>query len=228
MLVVEDPRIDAEKIPEPNRKKFNGCVEDKTIKTKNTSQSYLRSIISAFTQPSMVLLFIAAAVRHTGGYSWAHNNVSYFSHYHMGKEIGYWFMICAIVGGTVGVFIGGYISDLVVTRLGLHSRLWLLGTCTVVATPFAVLTLHLDPPQAFGTLMLYYFFAETWFSLLFTVLVEIVPSSVRSVCIGTFLFMMNNVGGNLPLLIDPLAKIPGLGLQKALYIFWPGLTASSG
>ena len=69
--------------------------------------------------------------------------------------------------------------------------------------------------------------AETWFSLVFTVLVEIVPSSIRSVCIGTFLFLMNNVGGNIPLLIDPLAKIPGLGLQTALYIFWPGLTASS-
>ena len=69
--------------------------------------------------------------------------------------------------------------------------------------------------------------AETWFSLVFTVLVEIVPASIRSVCIGTFLFLMNNVGGNVPLLIDPLAKLQGLGLQTALYIFWPGLIASS-
>ena len=69
--------------------------------------------------------------------------------------------------------------------------------------------------------------AETWFSLVFTVLVEIVPASIRSFCIGTFLFLMNNVGGNLPLLIDPLAKLRGLGLQTALYIFWPGLIASS-
>ena len=69
--------------------------------------------------------------------------------------------------------------------------------------------------------------AETWFSLLFTVLVEIVPASIRSVSIGAFLFLMNNVGGNLPLLVDPLAKIPGVGLQTALYISWPGLTAAS-
>lgn len=40
------------------------------------------------------------------GYSWAHNNVSYFSQYHQGREIGYWFMICAIAGGSVGVFVG--------------------------------------------------------------------------------------------------------------------------
>ena len=38
---------------------------------------------------------------------------------------------------------------------------------------------------------------------------------------------MNNVGGNLPLLVDPLSKLPGVGLQTALYISWPGLTAIS-
>ena len=38
---------------------------------------------------------------------------------------------------------------------------------------------------------------------------------------------MNNVGGNLPLLVDTLAKCPGVGLQMALYISWPGLTAAS-
>ena len=94
------------------------------------------------------------------GYAWAHNNVSYFQHYHEGKEIGYWFILTAILGGCVGVFAGGYISDLVVTRLGVHSRLWLLGVCTVLATPFSVLTLHLDPPYAFATLIFYYFFGE--------------------------------------------------------------------
>ena len=60
----------------------------------------------------------------------------------------------------MGVFAGGYISDLVVTRLGVHSRLWLLGVCTLLATPFSVLTLHLDPPYAFATLIFYYFFGE--------------------------------------------------------------------
>ena len=69
--------------------------------------------------------------------------------------------------------------------------------------------------------------AETWFSLLFTVLVEIVPPNIRSMCIGTFLFLMNNVGGNLPMLVDPITKLGGVGLQTALYIFWPGLIAAS-
>ena len=96
----------------------------------------------------------------SAGYAWAHNNVSYFQHYHEGKEIGYWFILTAILGGCVGVFAGGYISDLVVTRLGVHSRLWLLGACTLLATPFSVLTLPLAPPYAFATLIFYYFFGE--------------------------------------------------------------------
>jgi hypothetical protein len=69
--------------------------------------------------------------------------------------------------------------------------------------------------------------AETWFSLLFTVLVEMVPASTRSGCIGTFLFFLNNVGGNLPMLVEPLTKAQGLGLHSTLYIMWPGLVALS-
>jgi len=247
MLLLPDPRgesgADTPAPPPPLRKLSYGVLERKPVKPtlSNLSQqssssagsqlssvSYPRLVLTAFSRPAMLLLFLAAAVRHTAGYAWAHNNVSYFSHYHPAADIGYWFILCAMVGGCVGVFAGGYISDRVVVRLGLHSRLWLLGLATVLATPFAALTLHLDPPAAFGTLLLYYFFAETWFSLMFTVLVEIVPAAIRSVCIGSFLFLMNNVGGNLPLLIDPLTKVPGVGLQTALYITWPGLTAASG
>jgi len=189
--------------------------------------SYLRKVVTALSQPEMILLFLAASVRHTAGYSWAHNNVPYFSNYHQGKEIGYWLTVCTIGGGSVGVVGGGYLSDLAVTKLGLHSRLWLLSICTLMATPFAILTLYLEPPHAFATLFGYYFFAETWFSLLFTVVVEVVPASIRSGSVGTFLFLMNNVGGNLPMLVDPLTKVQGLGLQSTLYIMWPGLVAAS-
>ena len=65
----------------------------------------------------MLLLFLAAAVRHTAGYAWAHNNVSYFSHYHPAADIGYWFIICAIVGGCVGVFAGTHLFESSLTGL---------------------------------------------------------------------------------------------------------------
>ena len=115
----------------------------------------------------------------------------------------------------------------------------------ILAAPLAALTLALAPPQAFVTLAFYYFFgkivchvsrvmchvsplltaAETWFSLLFTVLVELVPASIRSLTLGTFLFLVNNLGGNLPLLVQPLAA--SLGLHTALYLAWPATTALS-
>ena len=102
----------------------------------------------------------------------------------------------------------------------LPSRLWLLSACTIIAAPLAVGTLYFPPPGAFGCLILYYFFAETWFAVLFTVIVEIVDPEVsqyinlknvlqhfcqvRSTCIAIFLFLMNLVGGNLPVIVSPL------------------------
>jgi hypothetical protein len=59
-----------------------------------------------------------------------------------------------------------------------------------------------------------------WFGILFAILVEIVPLSVRSTAVGVFLFVMNNIGGNLPILVDPVSK--ALGYRESLYIFYGG------
>ena len=95
----------------------------------------------------------------------------------------------------------------------------------ILAAPCAAGVLSVDPPAAFGFLMVYYFLAETWFAIPFTVLVEIVPNEVRSVCIAIFLFLMNNVGGNLPVIVAPVADLRGL--RFTLYIFWAGFVAAS-
>ena len=65
-----------------------------------------------------------------------------------------------------------------VSKLGLHSRLWLLAACTIAAAPLAAGVLYFDPPGAMGFLIGYYLFAETWFAVLFTVIVEIVEPEV--------------------------------------------------
>ena len=44
---------------------------------------------------------------------------------------------------------------------------------------------------------LYYLFAETWFAILFTVIVEIVPANTRGVCSAFFLFVMNVIAGKM-------------------------------
>jgi hypothetical protein len=68
-------------------------------------------------------------------------------------------------------------------------------------------------PSCFAT-------AEMWFGIVFAILVEIVPLSVRSTTVGVFLFVMNNIGGNLPILVDPVSK--ALGYRESLYIFYGG------
>ena len=171
------------------------------------------------------MLLLAAMARHTAGYAWAYNTRLYFQNYHPDFDIGYWILTASCVGGSFGVFAGGFFSDRLVARLGLPSRLWLLSGCTILAAPLAALTLFLDPPGSMFTLIAYYLFAETWFAVLFTVIVEIVDREVRATCIALFLFCMNLVGGNLPIIITPITYY--LDFQLALALVWPGCLALS-
>lgn len=59
-----------------------------------------------------------------------------------------------------------------------------------------------------------------WLGNFYAVLMEIVPLSVRSTAVGVFLFIMNNISGNLPIVIDPVSKI--IGYREALWIFYAG------
>ena len=172
------------------------------------------------------MLLLAAMARHTAGYAWAYNTRLYFQSYHPDFDIGYWILTASCVGGSFGVFAGGFFSDRLVARLGLPSRLWLLSGCTILAAPLAALTLFLDPPGSMFTLIAYYLFAETWFAVLFTVIVEIVDREVRATCIALFLFCMNLVGGNLPIIITPITYYLN-NFRLALALVWPGCLALS-
>lgn len=59
-----------------------------------------------------------------------------------------------------------------------------------------------------------------WFGIVFAVVVEIVPVEVRSSVVGIFMFVMNNIGGNLPILVDPIAKY--IGYRESIAIFYAG------
>ena len=75
----------------------------------------------------------------------------------------------------------------------------------------------------FLTQKLLFLTAETWFSILFTIIVELVPAAIKTSIIGMTLFAMNIIGGNVTLAIDPLEK--AIGYKEALYLFWPMLAA---
>lgn len=64
-----------------------------------------------------------------------------------------------------------------------------------------------------------------WFGILFAMVVEIVPLHVRSTTIGVFLFVMNNIGGNLPIAVEPVSK--QIGYRESLFIFYVGAYAFS-
>ena len=64
---------------------------------------------------------------------------------------------------------------------------------------------------------------------------------MKTSVLGIFLFMMNNVGGNLPVLLDPLSKLVGYrsvsatqksilteNPREALLLLFPGMVGFSG
>lgn len=90
----------------------------------------------------------------------------------------------------------------------------------LLATPLAAGVLLLEPPYNFICLLAAYGFAEMWMGVLFAILIELVPVKVCSVIVGIFLFVMNNIGGNLPVVVNPVKD--SIGYREALFIFYPG------
>lgn len=141
------------------------------------------------------------------------------------NQIGLWLFFDSLIGGSFGVFFGGFLSDKLVNKLGLHSRLWVLSAFTMLSVPFAFLTLYTEPVTSWVMLLIYYFCAETWFAILFTVIVEVVKPEVKAISIALFLFSMNIVGGNLPVIVEPIKQ--ALGYREAIVVVWPCLIALS-
>lgn len=178
------------------------------------------SLVKVLMQPRVILLMIAASIRHCGGMTFAYNADLYYNIYFPDVDLGWWLFAVTIGIGSIGVVIGGIVSDKFVAKMGIRSRVACLAISQLVATPFAFGSVYYDPLWAMITLGISYFFAEMWFGIVFAVLVEIVPLQVRSTTIGMFLFVMNNIGGNLPILVDPLAK--SIGYRGSVMFFYAG------
>ncbi|XP_076067893.1 D-galactonate transporter [Oratosquilla oratoria] len=182
-------------------------------------------ILKSFLRPGVIILFIAASARHTAGFCWAYNTQLYFTTYFPDFDLGLWVTVVSIVGGSLGVAVGGLVSDKLVIHLGLPSRLYVLAGSQLLATPLAAGVLYFPPPQAFYCLFAAYLFAEMWFGVLFAVLIEVFPPQLKSTSIAIFLFIMNNIGGNIPVLVDPLSK--HFTYRDALYLMYPGMYLTS-
>ncbi|KAJ8711473.1 hypothetical protein PYW07_008715 [Mythimna separata] len=178
------------------------------------------TIWHVIAQPRIILLCLAASIRHCGGMCFAYNADLYYRDYFPDVDLGWWLFAVTVGIGSVGVVAGGIISDKYVEKMGVRSRVLVLALSQLIATLPAFGSVVFGPLWAMITLAISYFFAEMWFGIVFAILVEIVPLSVRSTTVGVFLFVMNNVGGNLPILVDPVSKI--IGYREAIMIFYAG------
>ncbi|XP_031635813.1 uncharacterized protein LOC116348815 [Contarinia nasturtii] len=200
-------------LKEPERKAIG---EDQT----NANGRKKVSLYKVLTQPRIILLAIAASIRHCGGMTFAYNADLYYSIYFPDVDLGWWLFAVTIGIGSIGVVVGGVVSDVFVAKMGIKSRVAVLAISQLISTPGAFGSVYFEPVWAMITLGISYFFAEMWFGIVFAVLVEIVPFQVRSTTVGIFLFVMNNIGGNLPILVDPVAKY--LGYRESIMIFYAG------
>lgn len=91
----------------------------------------------------------------------------------------------------------------------------------IIAAPFAAGALFLKPPWAFISLIPSNIIGEMWVGVTLTVVVELVPNTIRSPAVAGYLFIISIIGGNVPLLVPPLKEITSL--RTALYILYPGL-----
>lgn len=65
-----------------------------------------------------------------------------------------------IVIGSIGVVVGGMVSDKIVAKMGIRSRCVVLAVSQIVSTPFAFGSVYFNPTYAMVSLGVSYFFGE--------------------------------------------------------------------
>jgi len=217
-------------VKEPKREsRVKMTTEEVEPSTRETVKEKFKLMIKLL-RPSLLLLCIASSIRNAAGYVWAYNTQVYFEG--LGQtptQIGTWMSWIPIVGGSTGVVFGGFISDRVVQRTGPHGRIWVLVASQLLSSPFAAGVLYFNPPYCYFSLIPNYIIGEMWVGVTLAVLVELVPSNVKTTAIATYFFIISNIGGNMPLLVPPLKAAfvdAGYGdvsaLRNTLYLLFPG------
>nr|CAH0100929.1 unnamed protein product [Daphnia galeata] len=223
LLTVREPKRGEKNVP--STVKVETSVGNSSTSAKEKFKQMIKLI-----RPSLLLLCIASSIRNAAGYVWAYNTQVYFEG--LGQtsiQIGTWMSWIPVVGGSIGVVFGGFISDRVVKRTGPHGRIWVLALSQIISSPFAAGVLFLEPPYCYFSLLPNYIIGEMWVGVALAVLVELVPADVRTTAVAAYFFIISNIGGNMPLLVPPVKKAfmnAGFGevdsLRNTLYLFFPG------
>ena len=94
-------------------------------------QSGLRRAAKTIGSPAMLLLLAGGSLRQSAGATWSYNAQLYFQQYYPGFNPGLAISLSTLIGGAVGCFLGGYLADMVVQRLGLYARVLVMAVTQV-------------------------------------------------------------------------------------------------
>lgn len=92
----------------------------------------------------------------------AYNCDLYFELYYPDYDLGWWLFAVTIVIGSIGVVVGGVVSDKFVAKMGIRSRAACLAISQLIATPFAFGSVYFAPTWAMVTLGISYFFGRSF------------------------------------------------------------------
>lgn len=133
--------------------------ERKAIGEENSGAAAKKvSLWKVLTQPRVMMLMLAASIRHCGGMTFAYNADLYYNTYFPDVDLGWWLFGVTIGIGSIGVVVGGIVSDKFVATMGIKSRVVVLAVSQLIAAPFAWGSVYYDPLGAMITLGISYFF----------------------------------------------------------------------
>ena len=151
---------------------------------------------------------------------WAYNNNTYFKFLGQSQtEISRYQGVIPMAAGVCGSFLGGLLSDRVAQRADPSHRIWVLVLSQILAAPFVVAVLYLEPPLCYYALIPTYMIGEMWIGVCLSVVVELVPERLRITGVGVYFFVITNIGGNMqvfvPLVQRALARTFNLSTVQA-------------
>ena len=69
--------------------------------------------------------------------------------------------------------------------------------------------MFLDPPYCYLSLIGNYVLGETFIGVCITIVVELFPARMRALAVGVYIFLIQNIGGNMEMFIPPLRLYAG-------------------
>jgi len=199
-----------------------------------TSQSLeWRLMGKLFCRPFLLVFFLASSLRMGAGYCFAYNNQIFFNMLgESSKSVASWMSWIPATFGTIGCLLGGVISDRVAPKLGVTGRIGVIIASLLLASPFGSGVVFLKPPYCFISLIGNYVLGETFIGVCITIVVELFPARMRALAVGVYIFLIQNIGGNMEMFIPPLryhleSTYPSMstlkGLQISLFVMFPGM-----